>query len=378
MSIARIHGGDAVDATKVIATRSRVRFHMPLMKKDGSPALVDGPHFVYRDPSVEEPAGKLVARERHDGLRIRGLRSECGGPATLDASWATVTLRGGKFEFEAGSKLRVRGCDRDSLLVPKPDPVDSTLRTLVVPANVGELRCEAPRVPSGGSPIVFSTRLPESERLRMRVAMEVQPGGTPGVDGTRAEKGAPARPFVRWLMELPDSSQMAFRVTDAGIFPAAGAEWPEPFSGASQRFGLVDYPGSGLVLNPTTSARAAAPCETKVTTSGRGIAKAEQLVYRSYCAAMVLKDKVIDYVDKRFPVINDDRVIVRIENLEDKNVFKDTRVDGLIAIFCDGAAGGPGDAMIKKFVDDNAAPGNKALAWPLAMSGVRESVAQLY
>ncbi|WP_434424161.1 hypothetical protein [Nannocystis pusilla] len=368
VSIARIHGGGVTDATKIVGPGSRVRFHMPLMKKNGSPVLTDGPHFVYRDSSVEKPGVKLVARERHDGLRIRGLRSECGGLVTLDANWATVTLRGGKLEFAAGGELRVRGRRQASLLVPKPDHVDPKRRTLIVPANVGELRCEAPRVPVGESPIVFATHRPEAERLRMRVVMEVQPAGTPGVDGTVAEKGAPARPFVRWAMQLPESAPMAFRVTDDGVFPAAGAQWPDAFTGASQRFGLVDYPGSGLELNPMTSALAeTAACETKVTTRGGVIGKAEQLLYRSYCAAMVLKDKAIAYIDKTFPVINDDRVIVRIEDLKDDKIFKDRRVDGLLAVYCDDKAGGPGDAMIKKFVDDNATPGDKGLAWPLAM-----------
>lgn len=369
VSIARIQGDDVTDATKIVGPGSRVRFHMPLMKKNGSPVLTDGPHFVYRDSSVEKPGGKLVARERHDGLRIRGLRSECGGPVTLDASRATVTLRGGKLEFAAGGELRVRGRRQASLLVPKPDHVDPKRRTLVVPANVGELRCEAPLVPVGDSPIVFATHRPEAERLRMRVVMEVQPAGTPGVDGTVAEKGAPTRPFVRWAMQLPESALMAFRVTDDGVFPAAGAQWPDAFTGANQRFGLVDYPGSGLELNPTTSALAeTAACETKVTTFGGVIGQAEQLVYRSYCAAMVLKDKAIAYFDTTFPVINDDRVIVRVENLEDDRIFKDRRVDGLLAVYCDDKAGGPGDAMIKKFVDDNhAKPDDMGLAWPLAM-----------
>ncbi len=378
VAVARLHAVAAGDETKLVGRPTRVRFHMPLARQDGAPIHADAPHFAYRDPGVETETA-TAPRERHHGLRIRGLHSVRGGQAKLDANWATASVIAGKLQFQAGGDINVRGRQQRSVVVPKADPDDPTRRTLVIPAGVAELSCAAPRIPGREeSPIRFDTSLQEDERLRMKVVLNVPPSGTPGVaDAATAramnrDEATPA--YARWELVPRGEPMMKLRVNDRGVFPASGEGWPNDFAGGSASFALVEHPGSHLILNPGTPdvrALAAGTTTTSVTTIQSHTTGKELLVYSALGAVLVLREKIFEYFLEVYAAnIEDAAVRVEIADLRDETVFKSREVDSLLAVFCDehpdDQQPGPGDRGIQSFVEANLPLGKTRLVWAFA------------
>lgn len=364
-----LHRATGTGTTKLLSAPQRLRYHTPLAKRDGQKIHAHSPHFAYRDDAVEQPAAERTIRERQHGMRIRGLSSVRGGQAKLDANWAVADIKAGRLHFRAGGVVQVRGVPRASMLVPKPDPENREVRTLVVAAGVAQLRCSAPRVPTS-SPLILDS---EAELLEMDAVLEVPPGGSPGSSAVRmqsfAATGASPDDFARW--QLTADGPMKLRVTDAGVFPRDGADWPAAFTGSAADFSLVEHPGSGMKINPpprveqlraAAATQAPATVTTAMTTVKASGAGKELLVYTALGVALIIKDKVIDYVTrKNEETILDNDVRIELQNLEDQDVFKRREVDNFIAVYL----GPAGEPELIKFIDLQRTSGNR-LVWPFA------------
>lgn len=358
--------------TMLMARPTRVRCHLPLARRTGTSIHAQPPHFAYRDERLGDARAVTKPRDRHHGLRIRGLHSDRGGPAKLDANWATVSLEGGQANFRAGLPIPVRGVEVPSIVLPKTDPADPSRRTLVVPAGLGQLRCSVDAIPdrNGPSPIQLDTSAAEDQRLQLKVTLDVPPAGSPGVDASAS--GGTTKPYAHWSLE-PSEPTMRLRVNDRGVFPAAGEGWPSDFRGQSASFALLEHPGSGIHLNPPAATFANAndtPVTTALTTEKvEGTAK-ETFVYSQINALIAVKDRLIDWVEKlKQTFVKENAVPLILEKLDDetmKKLVKQREVDNLLVVFFDGAVSGPGDEEIKKFVDLHKAADTTRVVWPFA------------
>jgi hypothetical protein len=363
--------------TMLLARPTRVRYHMPLAQRNGTMIHNKAPHFAYRDERLSDPQAVLKPRDRHHGLRIRGLHSDRGGPAKLDANWATVSLESGEAHFRAGGTLRVRGTDVASVALPKTDPAQPTRRTLVVPAGLGQLRCDVDAIPdfSADSPIRFDTSAVEDQRLHLRVALDVPPAGSPGVDA--AASASSAKPFARWSLLPKSEPTFRLRVNDRGVFPGRGEGWPSDFMGSSGKFALLEYPGSGITLNPPLEAIAgpnvrAEVVTTTLTTTRVDASPKEILVYSAISALIAVKDKLVEWAAKINEAFVDETavpmVLQDLDSATMQQLVKQREVDNLVVVFFDGAVSGVGDAEAKKFVDRNRKADTTRVVWPFAPS----------
>lgn len=393
LSVRRLHeNADLVAAlpTQIFASRDRLSFHLPLPRADGSEAG-ELAQFLYQDVNIGARfQGTVRPRERHYGLRIRGLGSTRTAVPVLDANVVRLGLRRavalvpkfdgrnfqdfGTFEFEAGRsfKLPRQNAETRSVLVPKPDPADASgRRVLEVPAGLMTLQCVNSAVPSASEgTIVFST---SDNLLQFDQPQAFSP--PTGTSGSSAAAGFDeALTYDRWMLaRTAGNGSVLFDANDAGILPRQREKWLNPENGwtsVARQFRLPEYPGTAMHIDgPAGSDHLvltglAAEVKTSVTTAFGGTAK-EKIVYTAFCA--YLGYKLIKPADdpKKKPLPESHIAIVfkELDPEQPQKWIKDNGLDSLIVAY-----GKSDEDLFKAFIDDNKpSPEPDEFVWPFAM-----------
>jgi hypothetical protein len=393
LSVRRLHDNAALAAalpTQIFASRDRMSFHLPLPRGDGSEAS-ELAQFLYQDAGLGSAfQGAARPRERHYGLRIRGLGSTRTAAPVLDANVVRVGLQRaaalvpkfdgtnfqdfGTFEFEAGRKFKLplQSVETRSILVPKPDPGDSAgQRILEVPAGIMTLQCVNSMVPSASAgTIIFSTA---DELLQFdKPQAFAPPTGTSGRSASASFDEALS--YDRWMLaRTAGNDSVLFDATDAEILPKKRENWLNTENGwesVAKEFRLPEYPGAAVHIDgPSTSNHLALTglttnVKTSVTTAFKGDPK-EKIVYTAFCAYLGYKliKPADDSKKKPLPESHIAVIVKSIDPNQPQKWVKDNGLDRFVVAYEQNS-----EDLFRGFIDDNKpSPEPDEFVWPFAM-----------
>jgi hypothetical protein len=394
LTLQRLHqtvGLFAVASTRLFTSTDRLSFHLPLPRASGSESA-ELTQFLYQHSEVDGgPVAAVRPRDRHYGLRIRGLGSTRTPSAVLDANLVRVALRVpagglapqrvgnnllnfGTFEFEGGYatpfKLPRRSTPKRSIIVPKPDPQDASApRVLEVPAGLMTLQCVNSPTPSptAGTILVDTGK----QIVEFQQAQLFSP--PTGTSGT----GRSPRNFDRWMLARDSSKPVVrFDADDRGIFPQERDKWMDQSNGwnsVAREFTLQEYPGAAVHIDgPATSNHLAltglnSPVKTSVTTAFGGTTK-EKVIYTAFCAYLGYRfiKPADDSRKKALPETNIGVVFGELKPENEKKWIKKNALDGLLVAFSAAPSEQTEDGIIK-FIDENMpSPPPDEFVWPFA------------
>jgi hypothetical protein len=95
------------DASGILTSTSRLELSLELPLAAELTTRLPNARLIYRDGSIAAPVPP-TAIDRHFGVRVKGLRSLSGGPATLDADVAVFELVGRSHECLVQGKISRR------------------------------------------------------------------------------------------------------------------------------------------------------------------------------------------------------------------------------------------------------------------------------
>jgi hypothetical protein len=341
--------GPVDDATGLLTPTGRLGLELglPLKADLASLPLL---RLTYRDPNGS-PGSPPKSSDRHFGVRVAGLGSRSGAPATLDATLAAFELGGTvqapQLHLCAGDKI---GNER-SVLSPKPVINGPSPRWLAIPVGGLALELDATAAPSVTS-CVLDTGAGAFTLIKPQLV-----GAPVGI--TSRDPGTVGAAYARWALCLTDGNpELPLTLTPTGL--KAPADWASRFRSATPgtAYAMIDHPGAGVTVDPLLPAtlvrsRATQSASTSLTIVKQPNGK-EIIVYSAFVAGLAylgcrrLGDGNWEFLD----TWNASLELSELDKPAQQAFVKNATVKGLQVVYFGGLGAGASDGL-HKFIEDN-------------------------
>lgn len=350
-------GASVANATGMLTPSDRLElmFGLALSGEVSSLPVV---RLGYRNPSLG--VGAKRPRDRHYGLRVAGLSSRAGGPATLDATFACFELSGSN----ANPDLHLLAGDPPtgpivkgevSIVTPKLVPGASiATRHLDIPVGDLGLAVDAREHPTA-SAIRINTKLTNDQVVLVSPTLVSAPMGITSGGGKLAE--VDGGQYAKWALSIQDGND-ELALTFAGDILVSPADWPARFRTAdpTASYSMIDHPGAGLIIDPPQSPQmrlAGAPAPATGFTFKKDKDGKDQVVYSAFVAMLAylgarrLADGDWDFLDTMKTAVE----LTNLDKAEQDKFVKSQTTKGLQVVYFDADAGQYGG--LHKFIEDN-------------------------